>query len=876
MQRSHGSRPKYALAAYALLCLYVAVTFTYQIVASVSLLVGYFDLRHQVQAPFEVDGNGPVVTTVGKAAKRAGMSPGDTVLFLNGEPYRGRALWQRQRWYAHIGDIWHLAVRHPNGIYSNVAIPLEGYPKSATANPFLNGAPVEEVIFVVFMQIVVPLFCLGLGYWVALARPEDPNAWFILILLSYPEAFISVSTFNWWPGIWLPLRLIWHVSLEIVAPAALLCLGLLFPDRSRIDIRFPLLKWLVLAVLLCSLGVAIAVEHTAWYHFGLIPNATTIDHINDEVINWTTLLCIAVYWIAIFDKLRTALTPDSRRRLRVLCAGSVVGLGSVLFIFGALPLFGIAGPGSIQWLGYLSAVLMLAFPLSLAYVVVVQRALDVRILVRLGTKYALARGTVLILRSALLLLIGIFIWQMARAPQLGVTDIVRLLVLAALLVLISPRIFKSISSWLDRQFFREAYNADLVLSELSEQVRSFTETATLVEMVSRRISDVLHVPEVSVLLRVENEFYLSDSPSTPRAYGLSLAEQSRSVRRLLETNRPAVVYQENAEGWLIQAEPQERDTLDRLQAEVLLALPGRERLMGIMVLGPKRSEEPYSVSDLRVLQSVGVQTGLALEASELARSLAQELSQRARMDREMEIAREVQQRFFPRQMPQIHGLDVAGGCLPALGVGGDYYDYLSVPTGMTGLAIGDIAGKGIAAALLMAGLQASLRGLTLAGVSDLSDLMAKLNMLVYDATPKNRFATFFYGVFDPENRSLRYSSAGHNAVLLYRKKRDETVWLKTPGVALGLRRTSTYVAEEVVLELGDELFLYTDGVTEARNSSGEEFGENRLEQVVRVCAGNSADETLTRLLAAVETFAAGETQHDDITVIVARAVPVAV
>ena len=113
-------------------------------------------------------------------------------------------------------------------------------------------------------------------------------------------------------------------------------------------------------------------------------------------------------------------------------------------------------------------------------------------------------------------------------------------------------------------------------------------------------------------------------------------------------------------------------------------------------------------------------------------------------------------------------------------------------------------------------------------------------------------------------------------MLLYRKTGNETIWLKTPGMALGLRRTSSYIADKVVLEPGDELFLYTDGVTEAQDSSGEEFGEDRLEHAVRASVGNRADETLATLLEAVATFAAGETQHDDITLIVARAMPVPV
>ena len=275
---------------------------------------------------------------------------------------------------------------------------------------------------------------------------------------------------------------------------------------------------------------------------------------------------------------------------------------------------------------------------------------------------------------------------------------------------------------------------------------------------------------------------------------------------------------------------------------------------------------------MRLLESVAIQTGLALENSRLTVAVAEQAAQRERLTSELEIARQVQDRLFPKRAPVVQGLELAGRCLPAQTVGGDYYDFLSVPPGLTGLAIGDIAGKGVPAALLMAGLQASLRGLTLAGISDVAELMEKLNILVYDATPANRFATFFYGLYNPATRGLRYSSAGHNPVLLHRSRRDEMVWLKTPGCALGLRRTSTYLAAEIFLEPGDAVFLYTDGVTEARNPEGEEFGELRLERAVRQCADRSAEDGLRVLMEEIEAFGAGAAQHDDITVIVARAV----
>jgi phosphoserine phosphatase RsbU/P len=375
VQRLGRLRYKPAPGLYSVLGLYILVTLTYQIVASVSLIVGYFDLRHQAKSPFEIDYTRPVITSLTDPAKHAGVALGDTVLSINDEPFTGRAVWQRQRWYASGHDVWQVHLRTSSGSEKVVSIPLEFVVPPKTGKTALG-----EACFVIFMQIVVPLFCLGLGYWVALARPRDPIAWLILLLLSYPEAFISVSTLNWLPGAWLPLRLVWHVSLELIAPAALLFLGLLFPERSRLDIKLPWFKWLILIVLAGGLTVALADEYAAWYSFRFLPNLTVVDRMNDKVVNWTVVLCIAVYWIAIFDKLRSAQSPDSQRRLRVLLAGSLVGLGGVLIIFGALPFLGVANPGSIQWLGYLSAVLMLAFPLSLAYVVVVQRAMDVRIL----------------------------------------------------------------------------------------------------------------------------------------------------------------------------------------------------------------------------------------------------------------------------------------------------------------------------------------------------------------------------------------------------------------------------------------------------------------------------------------------------------------
>jgi phosphoserine phosphatase RsbU/P len=285
-------------------------------------------------------------------------------------------------------------------------------------------------------------------------------------------------------------------------------------------------------------------------------------------------------------------------------------------------------------------------------------------------------------------------------------------------------------------------------------------------------------------------------------------------------------------------------------------------------VGPKLSEEPYSATDLRLLQSVATQTGLALENTRLTEVVATEVAQRERINRELEIAREVQQRLFPQFGPPIAGLDYAGKCRPASSVGGDYYDFVSMCDGRLGIAIGDISGKGVPAALLMASLQASLRGLAIANPPALSTLMENLNRLIYDASPSNRYATFFYGVYDPKSRELVYVNGGHNPPMVFRG--SQVLRLEEGGPVIGLFGPARYQQASISLQSGDALMLFTDGVSEAMNLADEEFDEERLIAAVRRGEGLTSAGLIDHVLSACDEFVAGAPQHDDMTLVAMR------
>jgi sigma-B regulation protein RsbU (phosphoserine phosphatase) len=857
-----------SLPVHLLLLLYILISGTYQIVAAVSLVVGFFDLRHQVQQPFEVGYKSPTITSVTEGAHKAGLRVDDTIESLNGEPYWGQALLQKVRWYARAGDTMRLGVRHADGGHAVVLLPLTGVPFRPT---------VYESILILLVHMIVPLFCLGLGYWVVVARPLDLNAWLILILLSFPGSFIAISTYNCWPGVWFALRLAWHIILLLLAAAALLWFGLLFPERSRIDVRWPWLKWLALAVLWCNVVVGLTIDYGAWYNLSLLSNVNAwnkIDNINDHVTNWTLVFCITLYWVAIFAKLRNASSPDARRRMRLLCLGSVIGLGSMLVIFGLLPWFGMANPAGIPWLGYTAAVLMLTFPLTLSYVVIVQRAMDVRILLRMGTKYALARTTMAVVQLAVAALIFIlFVVPVIaghRRDTLGLA--LALFAIAGLLAMFFARDFLGswFQNWLDRKFFREAYNAETILNELAGQARTFTDSHSLIETVAQRISEVLHVPHIAVLLSQGGSFRVQQSLGLDMNGTLALSTAGSTIRHLTHTASPAVVDHKTPDRWLEEADEQEKHLLTETRAELLLPLPGRERLLGLLTMGAKQSEEAYSPSDLRLLGSLGLQTGLGLEIAELARSLAEESTQRALIHREIEIAREVQERLFPQSIPTLAGLSLAGSCRPALGVGGDYYDIFEMMESKVGLAIGDVSGKGIPAALLMASLRACLRTMTTFGESGLAQLMERLNQLVYESSAAHRYATFFLAVYEPSVRRLVYVNAGHNPPFLLRNDDGGSAMcerLKAGGAVIGLLPHTTYEEESLTLNPGDLLVLYTDGFSEAMTNDDEEWGEERMLAAVEAVRSRAAGEIISGLFEAADRFTQGAPQQDDMTLL---------
>jgi serine phosphatase RsbU (regulator of sigma subunit) len=256
----------------------------------------------------------------------------------------------------------------------------------------------------------------------------------------------------------------------------------------------------------------------------------------------------------------------------------------------------------------------------------------------------------------------------------------------------------------------------------------------------------------------------------------------------------------------------------------------------------------------------------AVESQRRAAAEKQEAERRARQ--ELEIAKQVQSRLFPQTLPAMQALDYAGACVQSRQVGGDYYDFLDLGQERLGLVIGDIAGKGIAAALLMANLQANLRSLCAIAIEQPEQLLRSVNRLFYENTADHAYATLFYSEFDDRTRRLRYANCGHLPCLLLHE--DGSVeHLDSTAPVVGLFTNWECPTAERQLLPGDTFAIYTDGITESFTDREEEFGEGRLIDALRRHRALRPTEIISAIFDEVRQFSPHE-QHDDVTLIVAR------
>jgi serine phosphatase RsbU (regulator of sigma subunit) len=302
----------------------------------------------------------------------------------------------------------------------------------------------------------------------------------------------------------------------------------------------------------------------------------------------------------------------------------------------------------------------------------------------------------------------------------------------------------------------------------------------------------------------------------------------------------------------------------RVHTMMAAPLQAKDRIIGLIYLDSPYVVREFVQDDLDLLTVMANIAAVRVESARLA-----EVEQAERiMKRDLTQAAEIQRGILPEKAPQVPGLDLAGFNAPCRTVGGDYYGFFAHSDGRVGLALGDVSGKGMPAALMVMAFEARLRVLA-EDTTNAAELVARINKITCANCPSNRFITFFYGVLDPAGGELSFANAGHNPPVVVRAS-GESEMLEGGGPVLGVLSIAPYGEERVPLGSGDLIAIYSDGVTEATNTSGEEYGEQRLIDVLQNLRRESADAIVSTVMESLNRFTLGAPQADDITLVVAK------
>jgi sigma-B regulation protein RsbU (phosphoserine phosphatase) len=297
---------------------------------------------------------------------------------------------------------------------------------------------------------------------------------------------------------------------------------------------------------------------------------------------------------------------------------------------------------------------------------------------------------------------------------------------------------------------------------------------------------------------------------------------------------------------------------------ICVPVKSREKIIGVLQAINKIGGKYFLEADVRILSSLANQVAIAVENARLY----EEIKEKERLEEDLKIAHQIQTAFLPKDMPKLEGFDIFGDCVPAKEVGGDFFDFITLDENRLGFVIADVAGKGVPAALFTTMCKSLIWSISKNSNSP-KNVLILLNRLIWGIQQSDMFITLFYAILDKQKKSLRYSNAGHNPPILYHGN-AKFEKLKARGKPLGIFEKINLEEHAVAMFPNDIIVFYTDGITDAADSEGKRFGEDRLKAVVSKNGKKSAEDLTRAIFNSQRNFVKEEPQFDDITLVVLK------
>jgi len=701
-----------------------------------------------------------------------------------------------------------------------------------------------------FMRAFIGLAFLVTGFWAFLKQPDSGAVRALALFCFSMAGVVTVSIQFGYEAI--PVMEISFVQYLVVAAAIIMSfsgafwlnLQLLFPTPRGFMKRHPVIA----------------------YSLIYIPQAAAIvlsEQSDNRIFELAQAFILILQFFVGFGFLivRHVRTKDllEKRQTRLVLWGTGTGIFGFFFIlllfFMFRTWFSSLGTAMIAGIFILVFIGLLLSPLSFIYAFGKYRLLEVEGKIKRGTRRIAITAGLLVIFFAILYSISGFILS-----KIGTQNQAIIPALALVLAVGFMPAQKRMQGIIERRIYPERTELKNMLRDFLSNALAVSDRNTFWSELETKLSEVLKVDTVTTVLNAGDErlMLLRGGEITP-----FMPESEFAVTLSDFEDRPMMVDELLATG-TVHLTPQEREWLEGHDIALALPLASRNRMIGFLAVGMKRTRQDFEAADVEVLRSLSFQVAVAGENLRLL----EENMEKQRMENELSMARKVQEGLLPATMPDTPGLEVFGTSLSCLEVAGDYFDVINIDENRTVLAIGDVSGKGAGAAMLMSNLQASIRTAVRIG-ADLKQMIEQINNLIFDNTEAHQFITFFAGIYDKSTSKFDYVNAGHNPPLLV-KKDGSLALFESGGLILGALSDMTYDQESIKLDKGDLLFLYTDGLSEAENPEGDMYDEERVEEFVIRNRDMDIDDMVDLLASEVGTFMNGVERKDDLTLLIAR------
>ncbi len=808
----------------------------------------------------------------GSPAERAGLLKGDEIVAFNGhaiidENYLN-IIWNQHQ----PGDSIELSVNRPE-----VTSPLHLRGIFRRRQSTSSEGSLEYLAGEVITTFPIPFVVVGLI--VLFFRVEDPVVWLLALICGSFIASPSISNNLAIAPALRPFAMGYKAIFSSLLAPLFYFFFAVFPVQAPIDRRVPWLKWVSIII-----GMSFAFSGIRTGQTLLPPpfHAIAGNILSGKIVFIFLVAFFVLGMLSLGMNFAQGRDPEVRRKIRVIFWGSVIGITPSLLRAGAENFFGFH---TDILLATFLVLLLFLFPLSFAYAVVKHRVLEIPVLLKRSARYLLVqRGFTFLLSLLSIGLILLFALSLSSYLQTSAqvppaTAIVLGSVFGTALLWGGTSFHRRVSGKIDRAFFRSAYDTRVILENLAEKSATAKDRRELADLLEQHLTRALHSQSLVIYLRANDSSLEAVFGEVPKELQ-TISPQLPLLAELTTHGHPSETAAK------VKNNDLEASVFASLHPECVVPMMGRGgRLAGVIVLGPRLSEEPYSSEDERMLTSVATQAATALDNISLAEEIAERIATEQRVAREMEISRRVleadnirktneleearslQLSMLPGSVPVIPGFDIAVHMKTATEVGGDYYDFAIGTDGTLTVALGDATGHGAKAGTMVVAAKSLFNGFSdspslLAIFEKLTDSIKRLNM-------RSMYMSML--LLRVRGRTAVVTSAGMPSPLIYRAATRGVEEVTLKGMPLGAFLDFPYEERRVELSEGDAIVLMSDGFPEMFNDRHETLGYARVKEIVAE-AGERTPQGMIEYFSAIgEEWANGRPQDDDVSFVVLKA-----